>query len=151
MVATVFSMRKIENYTIQELQEAIDGMDQGKYPERHGNLKAELSKKKMEVQELNNRIAGLSGSIPRQGAIDESRNQFTFKRCFLACCCSIGLLWLVLGVLGFFGFGTVTANGEQVQGVSALVTSVLGGGMSCLMVGTVVWLGEKALRVFEDA
>ncbi|WP_444904583.1 hypothetical protein ACJJIU_06795 [Microbulbifer sp. CnH-101-E] len=144
-------MKKVEDYTIQELQEAIDGIDQEKYREKYSELQSELSKKRVEIQELNAQIVKLSGSTPLQGAMDESQNTFTFKRCFLACCCSIGLLWLLLGILGFFGFGTIIANGEQVHGISALVSAVLGGGISCLIFGFMVWLGEKALRIFEGA
>ncbi|WP_444924919.1 hypothetical protein ACJJH9_08235 [Microbulbifer sp. DLAB2-AF] len=144
-------MKKVEDYTIQELQEAIDGIDQEKYREKYSELQSELSKKMMEIQELNAQIVKLSGSTPLQGAMDESQNTFTFKRCFLACCCSIGLLWLLLGILGFFGFGTIIANGEQVHGISALVSAVFGGGISCLIFGFMVWLGEKALRIFEGA
>ncbi|WP_444890494.1 hypothetical protein [Microbulbifer sp. DLAB2-AA] len=144
-------MKEVENYTIQELQEAIDGMDQEKYPEKYIEIQSELSRKKVEVQELNERIVKLSGAPPLQRAVNKGNGSFTFKRCFFACCCSIGLLWLFLGILGFFGFGTIIANGEQVHGISALVSAVLGGGISCLIFGFMVWLGEKVLRIFEGA
>ncbi|GAB2896351.1 hypothetical protein ACCI51_04720 [Microbulbifer echini] len=144
-------MKIIEEYTIQELQEAIVGIDKEANPERYAEIKSEFSKKKIKVQELHHKILELSGANPIQRAASENVNSFTFKRCFLASCCSIGLLWLFLGVLGLLGLGTVTANGEQVHGVSALVTAALGGGLSCLIVAFSVWVGEKLLQVFENA
>ncbi|WP_444938941.1 hypothetical protein [Microbulbifer sp. JMSA002] len=144
-------MKKVEDYTIQELQEAIDGIDQEKYREKYSELQSELSKKRVEIQELNAQIVKLSGSTPLQGAMDESQNTFTFKRCLLACCCSIGLLWLLLGIVGFFNLGAITVNGEQAYGINALAAAMLGGGMSCLMMGFMIWVGEKVLRIFESA
>ncbi|WP_066962812.1 hypothetical protein [Microbulbifer sp. Q7] len=144
-------MRKIEEYTIRELQEAIVGIDQAKNPEKYAELQAEISRKRARVNELNSQISELYGSSSESSLGGDSVNQFTFKRCFLACLCSIGAFWVLIGLLGIFGLGTVTANGEQVHGMKALVTAVFGGGFSSLILAFMVWAGEKVLRLFENA
>ncbi len=127
------------------------GIDQDKNPEKYAELQTEISRKRAQVKELNDQISELYGSSPTNSSGSESLNQFTFKRCVLASLCSIGAFWVLIGLLGIFGLGTVTANDEQVHGMKALVTAVFGGAVSSLVFGFMVWVGEKVLRLFENA
>ena len=140
----------MQSYTIQELHEALLGIDESKNQEKAYELKQQLKERQARVSELKKQIAELEGSAPAGLSVTKPGNPMTFKRLFLASCCSIGALWLVLGIFGLFGFDTININGEAAHGVPALIGSVVSGAISSLVFAGCIWIGAKVLEILES-
>ncbi|WP_193166166.1 hypothetical protein [Microbulbifer hainanensis] len=140
----------MQSYTIQELHEALLGIDEEKNQDKVSELKQQLREKQAKVSDLKKQIAELEGSAPAGLSVSEPGNPMTFKRLFLASCCSIGAFWLLLGIFGLFGFDTININGEAAHGVPALIGSVVTGAIFSLVLSGCTWIGAKVLEMLES-
>lgn len=128
-------MRDFENFTIQELEEALSGIDRAEYPQRTKDLSEELARKRIRASELRSELSRLSGrpSPPEKGA-----DFLDFLGSFV---CSWGLLIGLAGLAGVFGADTVTWNDGTVHGMGALIVSLFLLAFSAVLAGGSMYLG----------